>query len=132
MKSTILFILVFSCSLLHAQTSMSKTQAWENSQFRVRTEHHRLMRMEIEPDSGKISSSLFERMEATLLEKEGVIDLVFVNDSLVRMYYLDFVPLDYVQVMLDRVQLGFLMKSTQELSYDSQEVKAIRVNYFSK
>jgi hypothetical protein len=132
MKKLALLVIVFACSFTNAQSQMNKTQAWENSQFRVRTEHHRLMRMEISPDAGTIDTDLFEQLEATLLAKEGVIDLIFVNDTLVRMYYMDFVPLDYVQVMLDKVKPGFLTQSPLELEYDSEEVKAIRVNYFSK
>lgn len=133
LKPILLFVLVVTCSLsAMSQNTMTKTQRWENSQFRVKTEHHRLMRLEISIPSEKIDKTLFSAIENKLFPKEGVIDiLLHNNDSSVRLYYLDFVPLDYIQTTLTTIASNFVISNKTQLSYNSQEVELIRSNYFS-
>jgi hypothetical protein len=129
MKLFLLIILTFICCAgvcFSQQNTMTKMQRWENSAFRVRTEHHRLMRLEITSDSLVINDYNFKNIRLTLLNKEGVIDVVLVNPNLVRMYYLDFVPLDYVEVMLAPFYGNPILGNIIELTYQSQEVIEVR------
>lgn len=126
---TIVRLILFLCCLsglnAFSQNSMTKTQRWEHSAFRVRTELHQLKRLEIITTNIAIDKSKFEEVKQKLLLKEGVIDVVWMNAHTVRMYYLNFVPVDYIEVMLNHLLTSFSLENIVQLAYNSQEVQNV-------
>lgn len=127
MKLIISLFLVFCFNAFgYAQSSMTKPQRWENAKFRVRKEHHQLKRLEILTDSNVIDENLFKTIKLELLGKEGVVDLARIDAKTIRVYYLNFVPLDYVETMLNAILTNYSLENIIQLSFDSEEVQEVK------